>query len=144
MCPEPKFRSVNAISLEDNHRPDSFRFYRTTLEDVRVEDVDSTVMDNVLSHFQTDSLYIWPTIALYIVGAAFSAIHLAAWNWEIPAPVARTLWRVFGVVSVSTTLFSIVLVIGFNRYNNIQYRQSISITIIRFSMLMWLSMEFHA
>jgi len=34
-------------------------------------------------------------------GVAFSALHIAAWNWDFPSPIGRTLWR---VVSLSATI----------------------------------------
>ena len=38
---------------------------------------------------------------VYTLGTIFSALHLAAWNWEFPSPTARTLWRVSGVVATA-------------------------------------------
>ncbi|KAF4948188.1 hypothetical protein FGADI_9816 [Fusarium gaditjirri] len=37
--------------------------------------------------------YALPSLSLYIASTAFFAIHLAAWNWEFPSTVVRSLWR---------------------------------------------------
>jgi len=37
------------------------------------------------------------------VGVLFSALHLAAWNWDFPSPLIRTLWRVFALVALITS-----------------------------------------
>ncbi|KAG4429574.1 hypothetical protein IFR05_014949 [Cadophora sp. M221] len=42
------------------------------------------------------------TIIVNTIATLFSAIHLAAWNWEFPNPVTRTLWRVFGITSTAS------------------------------------------
>ena len=38
-----------------------------------------------------------PPITLLAAGIMFAAIHISAWNWVFPSPVARTLWRVFSI-----------------------------------------------
>jgi hypothetical protein len=49
----------------------------------------------------------------YIVATLFSAFHLGAWNWEFTSPVARLLWRIFGVFATATSPYLvIVLVVG--------------------------------
>ncbi|KAH9218835.1 hypothetical protein DL95DRAFT_443881 [Leptodontidium sp. 2 PMI_412] len=42
------------------------------------------------------------TIIVNTIATLFSAIHLAAWNWEFPRPVSRTLWRIFGITSTAS------------------------------------------
>ncbi|KAH0558612.1 hypothetical protein GP486_004734 [Trichoglossum hirsutum] len=42
------------------------------------------------------------SLALYVTSTVFSALHLAAWNWEFLLPALRTLWRISGVVATST------------------------------------------
>ncbi len=38
------------------------------------------------------------------VGAAFSAVHLVAWNWDFPSPLIRILWRAFALTAVVTSI----------------------------------------
>jgi hypothetical protein len=38
---------------------------------------------------------------LYVVATVFSAIHLAAWNWDFPSSATKLLWRVFSVGAVA-------------------------------------------
>lgn len=53
------------------------------------------------------------TIIVNTIAMLFSAIHLAAWNWEFPRPVSRTLWRIFGITStVSGPLAMSLMVLG--------------------------------
>lgn len=35
----------------------------------------------------------WASVSLYITGITFSAVHLAAWNWDFPSPTVQVLWR---------------------------------------------------
>jgi len=37
-----------------------------------------------------------------VAGAAFSAVHLAAWNWEFPSLVVRYLWRASTMTAFTT------------------------------------------
>jgi hypothetical protein len=43
----------------------------------------------------------------------FSALHVAAWNWEFPSPIVRELWRAFAIAAAGTgpvTIFTAVFV----------------------------------
>jgi hypothetical protein len=40
-------------------------------------------------------------VIFYGIATAFSATHLAAWNWEFPSPDVRILWRSFGLVATA-------------------------------------------
>jgi hypothetical protein len=42
------------------------------------------------------------TLALYATGMLFSALHIAAWNWEFPSSTARELWRIFAIAATGT------------------------------------------
>ena len=50
-----------------------------------------------------------PAVALYLGGMAFSAIHLAAWNWEFPSPLIQALWRLFCLVAFLACLLPFFL-----------------------------------
>ncbi|KAK0614442.1 hypothetical protein B0T14DRAFT_570377 [Immersiella caudata] len=47
--------------------------------------------------------------AISVVGAAFSAVHLAAWNWEFPSSVVRLLWRVSTMTAFTTPFLMTIL-----------------------------------
>lgn len=48
------------------------------------------------------------TLAFYTTDTLFSAIHIAAWNWEFPSPIVRLLWRIFGITATGTGPFAIL------------------------------------
>ncbi|KAF5571655.1 hypothetical protein FPHYL_240, partial [Fusarium phyllophilum] len=50
-----------------------------------------------------------PSISLYIASTTFLAIHLAAWNWEFPSPVVKSLWR---WLNLGTLVASFIPLIG--------------------------------
>jgi hypothetical protein len=47
---------------------------------------------------------------IYPLGTVFSAFHLAAWNWEFPSPISRTLWRTSGVLATAIPPFTLFIV----------------------------------
>ncbi|KAN0092364.1 hypothetical protein V8E51_018211 [Hyaloscypha variabilis] len=49
------------------------------------------------------------TLALYATGTLFSALHLAAWNWEFPSSTVRELWRIFAVTATVTGPATIIV-----------------------------------
>ncbi|KAK1752040.1 hypothetical protein QBC47DRAFT_389503 [Echria macrotheca] len=53
--------------------------------------VNSFVMFSDEVDIKTSDVY--PTLALYLTGMVFSAIHVAAWNWEFPSRLIQILWR---------------------------------------------------
>lgn len=46
---------------------------------------------------------------LYITAMVFSVIHLVAWNWQFPHPVARILWRTFALTATVAALIMFCL-----------------------------------
>ncbi|KAK1758996.1 hypothetical protein QBC47DRAFT_97312 [Echria macrotheca] len=46
-----------------------------------------------------------PTVVLYIIGMAFSAVHFAAWNWKFPSDLVRTLWRAATAVAFGASFY---------------------------------------
>lgn len=50
----------------------------------------------------------WPVIVLCLVGAAFNAIHLAAWNWDFPSPLVQMLWRTFAAAALLAALLPLL------------------------------------
>lgn len=51
------------------------------------------------------------TIAFYATGMLFSALHVAAWNWEFPSPIVRELWRTFAIAAAGTGPVTILITI---------------------------------
>jgi len=65
----------------------------------RTPDIDSNRVANLLFNL-ADEIKIQGMI-FYGVATAFSAIHLAAWNWEFSSPSVRVLWRSFGLAATA-------------------------------------------
>jgi hypothetical protein len=53
----------------------------------------------------------------YIVATLFSAFHLGAWNWEFTSPVARLLWRVFGVFATVTSPCLVIIIVAGDKWH---------------------------
>jgi hypothetical protein len=49
-----------------------------------------------------------PCVALYATGIVFSALHIAAWNWEFPSPTLQTVWRILGVAASGAALAPVI------------------------------------
>ncbi|KAM5520567.1 hypothetical protein FOXYSP1_14457 [Fusarium oxysporum f. sp. phaseoli] len=50
-----------------------------------------------------------PSTSLYIASTTFLAIHLAAWNWEFPSTVVRSLWRWINLSILVTSFTPLIL-----------------------------------
>jgi hypothetical protein len=53
----------------------------------------------------------------YIVATLFSAFNLGAWNWEFTSPVARLLWRVFGVFATATSPCLVIIMVAGDKWD---------------------------
>jgi len=51
------------------------------------------------------------TIAFYATSMLFSALHVAAWNWEFPSSTVKELWRIFAIAAAGTGLVTILMAI---------------------------------
>jgi len=65
----------------------------------RTPDIDPDGVDELL--FNVGKSVEIPAVIFYGVATAFSAIHLAAWNWEFSSPDVRVLWRSFGLAAAA-------------------------------------------
>ncbi|KAH6879412.1 hypothetical protein B0T10DRAFT_609854 [Thelonectria olida] len=74
------------------------------------------IMEGSLDDSDSD---LWPTVGLYATGAVFSAIHLAAWNWEFPSLAVKILWRVFGLIALSASFTPFVLFAAYRVANRV-------------------------
>ena len=45
---------------------------------------------------------------LFLSATAFSALHVAAWNWTFPSPITRNFWRVFSVAATGAPLIPLL------------------------------------
>ncbi|RYO81790.1 hypothetical protein DL766_004651 [Monosporascus sp. MC13-8B] len=52
----------------------------------------------------------WPTVALYLSGMTFSAVHVAAWNWEFPTPLIRTIWRAATLTALTASCLPFIVI----------------------------------
>ncbi|RYP12482.1 hypothetical protein DL765_007281 [Monosporascus sp. GIB2] len=83
--------SDELVRFRDSNEMDPF-MADTRVPDLNRKDLEKLIVDNGIvdnANVQDD----WPTVALYLSGITFSAIHVAAWNWEFPTPLIRTIWR---------------------------------------------------
>ena len=48
-------------------------------------------------------------VALYLTGAAFCAIHTAAWNWVFPDARVRIVWNALSVAALATSVLPLCL-----------------------------------
>jgi hypothetical protein len=81
--------------------------YRKKENTERVPDLDMDVLFGILFDIADRHYDITATIpffALFVTGTVFSALHIAAWDWEFPSPNLRILWRIFGVAATGSAL----------------------------------------
>lgn len=99
--------------IQSDDDPKFNLYYRSLLDDEsRVDDFNGRSSDGLLwllifNHSGKDRAR---TIGLYLIGAAFWAIHLGAWNFQFPSLIIQRLWRVFSIISVGTSLACIPMV----------------------------------
>jgi hypothetical protein len=56
--------------------------------------------------------------AFYLVATLFSAVHLGAWNWEFTSPVARLLWRIFGVFATAAGPYLVIVLVVIHKWDS--------------------------
>jgi hypothetical protein len=94
ICPNSKRQEVET-KLASPHRPTRTRH--------RINDIENFY--NAIGGFKDGSRKKKiSSYALYCTGAIFSAIHVAAWNWEFPSSTVRILWNTSAVTSTVTAL----------------------------------------
>lgn len=54
----------------------------------------STIRDSYISMFQGRRAWLGAVLSIMGLGAAISALHIAAWNWDFPTTTERILWRI--------------------------------------------------
>ena len=104
---------VTFPTLENSPHPErplniaEFRDYRQS--DLTLESFFGMIF-NINSADFTKNEFV-TSLVFYSTGTVFSAIHLAAWNWEFPSLIEHTLWRVFAAISTGIPLFSMALIV---------------------------------
>ncbi|KAI7761105.1 hypothetical protein LZL87_011510 [Fusarium oxysporum] len=103
--------NLSTLSMDD------FTVSDNALLRERVKDLSDDSLDGILDpltaiHFNTASAsfkeYL-PSISLYIASTAFLAIHLAAWNWDFPSSVVRTVGRWLNLSTLVTSFTPLIL-----------------------------------
>lgn len=97
----------------------------------RKPDVDS---DEVLELFfgMVEEIKI-QTVIFYGVATAFSATHLAAWNWEFSSPDVRILWRSFGLAATAagpSTILCLFLILAIEKRSGGNWGWAAMVTLI--------------
>ncbi|KAK4442782.1 hypothetical protein QBC34DRAFT_418206 [Podospora aff. communis PSN243] len=99
-------------------RPDG-PYPRIYHDQQRLSDLDTggfidLVLQNALeiADFEGFSEYkYYQTIALYLSGMAFSAVHVTAWNWEFPSRVIQILWRTSTVAAFAASFLPLTIIL---------------------------------
>ncbi|KAI5462839.1 hypothetical protein BGZ63DRAFT_379828 [Mariannaea sp. PMI_226] len=82
------------------------------IRDKRVDDMSADIfMELVGDHtmiLENSVAETLPSFAMYLTGIAFSAVHLAAWNWDFPSPLIQALWRWFAVAALAASAAPVV------------------------------------
>ncbi|KAF5228894.1 hypothetical protein FAUST_10763 [Fusarium austroamericanum] len=113
--PDESHKSSDGKSTEDfiAKRRDTTEETSAVLTERTSRVVEETINAKTLkSLFRKVLLPFLPSIVLYFTAVLFSAIHLAAWNWEFPSNLVRELWRWFALAALLTSL-SPVAISGF-------------------------------
>ncbi|RYP67005.1 hypothetical protein DL771_007501 [Monosporascus sp. 5C6A] len=76
--------------------------------DKRVSDLDWDDFKTLVLEFGVD--HHLPSVALYLSGMAFSAVHVAAWNWEFPTPLIRTIWRAATLTALTASCMPFIVI----------------------------------
>jgi hypothetical protein len=63
----------------------------------RKKQLSGDIWDHMASDFDRGGDGFLNIIMFYGVGTAFSAIHLAAWNWVFPSYAVKIIWRAFAI-----------------------------------------------
>jgi hypothetical protein len=83
--------------------------------------LDNDLMKADLTDDHVSSYY--PTLALYLSGMVFSAVHVAAWNWEFPSRPIQLLWRTSTVAAFGASFLpSVTAFLGFLAGQTSSYR----------------------
>ncbi|KAH7151570.1 hypothetical protein DER46DRAFT_650608 [Fusarium sp. MPI-SDFR-AT-0072] len=103
--------NLSTLSMDD------FTVSDNALLRERVKDLSDDSLAGILDpltaiHFNTASAsfkeYL-PSISLYIASTTSLAIHLAAWNWDFPSSVVRTVWRWLNLSTLVTSFTPLIL-----------------------------------
>ncbi len=98
------------------HPGDEERFLSPVSDDQRESDLDldgfrALALEN--DGLATDENLFesenWPTLSLYLSGMAFSAVHVAAWNWEFPSRGIKIMWRISTAAAFGASFLPFVL-----------------------------------
>ncbi|KAJ0138408.1 hypothetical protein HZ326_18646 [Fusarium oxysporum f. sp. albedinis] len=104
--------NLSTFSMDDLTVSKNFRF-RERVKDLswqRFEDLIAEISE-IIDPADTSRPYIdyLPSASLYIASATFLAIHLAAWNWDFPSSVVRSLWRWLNLSTLVTSFAPLIL-----------------------------------
>ncbi|EWY82087.1 hypothetical protein FOYG_14208 [Fusarium oxysporum NRRL 32931] len=104
--------NLSTFSMDDLTVSKNFLF-REGVKDLswqRFEDLIAEISE-IIDPADTSRPYIdyLPSASLYIASATFLAIHLAAWNWDFPSSVVKSLWRWLNLSTLVTSFAPLIL-----------------------------------
>jgi hypothetical protein len=89
--------------------------YRTKRSTNRETDLDfDKLIAFLVSVHDDDITILLPCVALYATGIVFSALHIAAWNWEFPSQILQTVWRILAVIASGAALAPTLTLLSFS------------------------------
>lgn len=75
----------------------------------KAEFTSTALEDYIVAEWVRDKERIFKQAMFYSFATVFSAIHVAAWNWDFCSPIVRDLWRAFSVATTAAGPLLIVL-----------------------------------
>jgi hypothetical protein len=79
-------------------------------------------------------------LALYATGMLFSALHVAAWNWDFPSSTARALWRIFAIAATGAgPVIILVLLVIVALEDSIDIPERVAKVLVSFLLFVYLA-----
>jgi hypothetical protein len=76
-------------------------------------------------------------VALYTTGIVFSALHIAAWNWEFPLPILQTVWRILGIAASGAALAPAITLPIFSAMNDLDV-DAVALILLLMDFFFWI------
>ncbi|EAW12093.1 uncharacterized protein ACLA_008530 [Aspergillus clavatus NRRL 1] len=106
-CPPEKAKQMREVIKK------RYRFLLEENEDPSFHQLSFMAADGFLEMFSSSAEHppltqklspLSVAVSFYLTAFIFAGLHLIAWNWEFPTPMARTMWRVFGLMMLTSSV----------------------------------------
>lgn len=104
------FEVEHVTLVRDGTEPDVPEIHASTPDGERWKRVRNMKQDFLSVVFEPldNQIQLYTYSVFYAAATIFSGIHVVAWNWDFPSPVARILWRVFSLAATFVGLYSLL------------------------------------